>query len=241
MKRSYSRKKLRLKSRHSKRIIKKGGSAAQLEIRNSAPAKLEDILSQIIDKIKTMNELSVREINTPDNKKNIEDTYSKYLVIKLINEIENVKKYCMREIYKWSSTDPKLGLGTYETEESIKLLELINAINKLPPARITELKNTIVDSYREYVESIVGNPSNNPEYMNMVKKKVIDINLKIWYNNIKPQILGIIDRNRNFLEKQTCDTECDFTHPPNPTYYKYVSDNIINLESNIISGEFFNE
>ena len=72
MKRSYSRKNLRLKSIRSKRIIKKGGSADQLEIRDSA-AELEDIRSQIIYKIQTMNELSISEINTPDNKKIVED------------------------------------------------------------------------------------------------------------------------------------------------------------------------
>jgi hypothetical protein len=238
MKRSYSRKNLRLKAdvlRRSKRNIKKGGSAAQLEIRNSAAAKLEDILSQIIDTIKTMNELSIREINTPDNKKIIEGLASKYLVIKLINEREDVKKYCMNKIYKWSHRDPKLGLGTYETEE------LINAINKLPPARITKLMNKIVDSYREYVESIVGNPSNHPEYMNIFKKNFIDINLKIWYKNIKPQLLGIIERNSKFLEEQTCDTKCDLTHPPYPTYYTRFNDDIIIFENKIKSGELFNE
>lgn len=181
MKRSYSRKNLRLKSRRSKRIIKKGGSS---------------IDEQILTLIEEMKTDMIHTLQKDHNVKNLQGKLDKSGIKKrilthFINTQEPVKNYCKREIFN---------LGKYKSIDDITDNILMSVIDNSPPDVINKLWNDIFPSYPE-IKSMLDN---DPELHKIVKELSTPIMLNIWFN-FKTKLVNIIKLNRLSLGKQTYD------------------------------------
>lgn len=183
MKRSYSRKNLLLKSRRSKRIIKKGGSS---------------IDEQILALMKEMKTDMIHTLQKDHNVKNLQGKLDKSgikkrLLTHFINTQEPVKNYCKREIFN---------LGKYKSIDDITDNILMSVIDNSPPDVINKLWNDIFPSYPE-IKSMLDN---DPELHKIVKELSTPIMLNIWFK-FKPKLVNIITLNHLSLRNQTCDDD----------------------------------